>query len=80
MHTADFLHRRVRFRVNDVCVPTPAEVLDELFADEVIEGEVVDFTGNGATEHSFVVVRVGGRAPLLVVPVLKIRVVGANHG
>jgi hypothetical protein len=66
--------------VNDVCVPTPAEVLDELFADEVIEGEVVDFTGNGATEHGFVVVRVGERAPLLVVPAMKIRVVDPRHG
>jgi hypothetical protein len=55
-------------------------VLDELFADEVIEGEVVDFTGNGATEHGFVVVRVGERAPLRVVPAMKIRVVDPRHG
>ena len=80
MNAADLRHRWVRFKVNDVCVPTPAEVLNDLFGDQVIEGEVVDLTGSGLPDQLFVVVRVESLPPLLIVPIGKIRVIGRDKG
>ena len=75
LDSAVLRHRRVRFRVKDVCVPTPAEVLEDLFGAEVIEGEVVDLTGSRADRDAFVVVRVRDLPPLLVVPAALVRIV-----
>jgi len=51
--------RRVRFHVRDVHVPEPTVVLQQLHADEVLEGEVIDTTGSPSGSGVFVVIEVG---------------------
>jgi hypothetical protein len=50
----------VRFRVQDVHLPDPAAVLQELHGDEVLEGKVVDLSDSGEAGGTFVVIEVRG--------------------
>lgn len=80
MKIASVLHCRVRFRIIDVRVPTPSEVMSTLFENEMIEGEVVDYSDTSNSGSCFVVVQVRDLPPLLVVPVGKIGLIESNHG
>ncbi|PYQ46332.1 MAG: hypothetical protein DMF78_26575 [Acidobacteria bacterium] len=52
--------RHVRFRVRDVHLPAPSEVLDEMHGGDVLEGKVVDVSDNGTEAGLFVVIQVDG--------------------
>jgi hypothetical protein len=55
---ASLKHRLVRFRVRDIYIPDPLEVLNELHGNDILQGKVVDLTDSGAQEKVFVVVEV----------------------
>jgi hypothetical protein len=64
--TNELLNRWVSFTLGDVYFPEPRELALSLHREEVIRGQVVDLS-RGEGEQSFVVVRVHGFEPLLVV-------------
>ena len=63
----DLAQHRVRFLVGDVIHPRPVEILLKLFANYLLEGEVVAETSDGY--KPFLVVRVPGLAEAVIVPV-----------
>lgn len=63
----------MNFRVSDIYIPDPQEVLKDLYENSVLEGKVVDFTDSGKQENAFVVVQVEGLKNFLIVPVEKVK-------
>lgn len=66
------IDRVVHFRARDVYLPTPQEVLDELYGGKVLEGRVVDSTDSGTEHEAYVVVKVDGMKDFLIVPVERL--------
>jgi hypothetical protein len=64
--------RRVHFHIRDIHVPSPEEVLKELYGDSLVLGEVIDLTTHGSDERAFAVVKVDRISRLLIVPVDRI--------
>ncbi len=65
-------NRRVHFHIQDVYVPTPAQVLAELHGQDMVHGRIIDLSDCGAEGDSFGVVEVDGLAQPVVVPIAKI--------
>lgn len=66
------LNRFVRFKVSDVTIPGPQEVVNELYGGDIVQGKVVDITESGAKEQAFIVVKVEGMNALLILPAEKV--------
>lgn len=66
------LNRFVRFKVSDVTIPGPQEVVNELYGDDIVQGKVVEITESGALEQAFIVVKVEGMNALLILPAEKV--------
>ena len=66
------LNRFVRFKVSDVTVPGPREVVDELYGRDIVQGKVVDITESGAKEQAFIIVKVEGMNAPLILPAEKV--------
>ena len=66
------LNRFVRFKVSDVTIPGPQEVVNELYGRDIVQGKVVDITVNGAMEQAFIIVKVEGLNPLIILPAEKV--------
>jgi hypothetical protein len=73
------LNRFVRFKVSDVTIPGPQEVVNELYGRDIIQGKVVDITMSGAAEQAFIIVKVDGMNPLLILPAEKVIGITANE-
>ena len=63
---------RVRFRISDIFLATPDEVIPELSNAEELEGTVLDFSDSGLEVDVFALVEISGKRTL-VVPVKKLR-------
>jgi len=66
------LNRFVRFKVSDVTIPNPQEVVNELYGGDIVQGKVVDITVSGAMEQAFIIVKVEGMNALLILPAEKV--------
>lgn len=60
---------RVAFRIRDICVPEPAEILASLHGDSVLHGEIVDLTDSGRERRAFAVVEVEELGQCVIVPI-----------
>jgi hypothetical protein len=58
-------NRLVHFKVRDVHVPDPANVLNELYGDHILQGCVRDLTESGGRPYAVVEVE-GVSAPMVV--------------
>jgi len=67
------LDRWVNFKIRDVYVPDPAEILMKLHGDDMLQGKVIDSSDSGLQQDAFVVVEVEGLAQPVVVPMNRIR-------
>jgi hypothetical protein len=66
------LNRFVRFKVSDVAIPGPQEVVNELYGHDIVQGKVIDITESGPSEQAFIIVQVEGMKPLVIVPAEKV--------
>ena len=64
---------RVSFRISDVFLPEPSEVLASLTADNETNGVVVEFSDSGNKLRAYAVVRITPQQAVLV-PVNALRV------
>ena len=63
----------VRFRVSDVFLPSPEDLLHVPLADREIEGTIVDFSDSGLKLRAFAVVEVvNGRTMVVAVEKLTL--------
>jgi len=65
-------NRLVRFKVSDVTLPTPQEVVTELYGGDILQGKVVDITESGTEEQAFIVVKVETMKEFLILPAEKV--------
>lgn len=63
----------VDFDVQDAFIPTPAEVLMQRFAHQILQGQVMDLTPAGAPGGDYAVLRVRGVRDLVIVPCERVR-------
>ena len=66
-------NRQVNFRVSDIYIPDPQEILKELYENRVLEGKVIGLTDNGEQKNAYVVVQVEGVKNFLIVPVENVK-------
>jgi hypothetical protein len=66
------LNRFVRFKVSDVTIPGPQEVVNELYGRDIVQGKVIDITVSGTMEQAFIIVKVEGMNALLILPAEKV--------
>jgi hypothetical protein len=66
-------NRWVNFRIEDVYVPDPAQILMELHGKDLLQGKVIDVSDSGAHQEAFAVVEVEGLAQPVVVPMNRIK-------
>jgi hypothetical protein len=64
--------------MSDVFLPSPEEVLPAMVVTDEVEGTVVGFSDSGAVLRAFAVIEVVRRQEVIV-PVDKLRVIGANN-
>lgn len=69
---AFLLNRFVRFKVSDVTIPTPQEIVSDLYGGDIVQGKVVDITVSGAMEQAFIIVKVEGMNAHLILPAEKV--------
>jgi len=62
----------VRFRIRDVYLPDPKELLAGLYGNELLRGKVIDLSDSGKEEGAFAVVQVEGVQDPVIVPVTRI--------
>ena len=68
------LHNKyVRFHINDIYVPEPVEILEELHGQELLSGRIIQLSDRGPQRDAFALVEVEGLSRPVVVPVAKIR-------
>jgi hypothetical protein len=65
---------RVSFRISDVYLPEPSEVLAHLTTDLEANGVVVEFSDSGSSPQEYAVVRLTAEQSVLL-PVSAVRVV-----
>ena len=64
---------RVSFRICDVFLPEPSEVLASLTSDVEANGVVVEFSDSGSSPRAYAVVRITAQQSVLL-PVAALRV------
>ena len=67
---------RVSFKLADIFLPEPSEVLAHLTAEVEANGVVVEFSDSGSDQRAYAVVRISPQQAVLL-PVTAIRVVPA---
>jgi len=67
----------VSFRISDVYLPEPPEVLAKLTADVATEGVVVEFSDSGSRPRAYAVVRITAQQSVLV-PVSALHVLNLD--
>ncbi len=68
----DLRNRWVNFRICDVYVPDPQELLSSLYGNDLLQGKVMDLSDSGTQEKVFAVVKVEGIKDPVIVPVERI--------
>jgi hypothetical protein len=68
----ELTNRCVRFRIRDVHIPAPEDVLRQIYGDDILQGRVVGLSDSGAEEGAFAVIEVDGLGQWLIVPVARL--------
>jgi hypothetical protein len=63
----------VQFRINDVYVPEPVQILMELHGTDLLQGKIIDVSNADSPEEAFAVVEVEGLSQPVVVPMKHVR-------
>jgi hypothetical protein len=67
---AHLKNRWVNFKLREIFVPPPEEILKELHGEDILQGRVIGFTEGGTSVY--VVAEVAGLAHAVIVPVERI--------
>ena len=69
----DVRNRWVNFQINDIYIPDPGQILNELHGNDLLQGRVIDMSDGGTELEAFAVVEVEGLKQPVVVPMNRIR-------
>jgi hypothetical protein len=65
-------NRWVHFRICDVYMPDPRQLLVDLHGNDILEGRVIDLSDSGLEQEAFAVVEVDGLGQRVIVPVERL--------
>jgi hypothetical protein len=68
----------VQFRINDVYVPEPAQILMELHGQDQLQGHIMDVSVSEIQGESFAVVEVEGLSQPVVVAIKHLKEIGSE--
>jgi hypothetical protein len=63
----------VQFRISDVYVPEPAQILADLHGQDLLEGKLIDVSESDALAEAFAVVDVEGLSQPVVVAMKHVK-------
>jgi hypothetical protein len=66
-------NRWVNFKIKDVRVPEPVEILMKLHGDDLLQGRIIQLSDSGFEQEAFAAIEVEGLAQPVVVPIDSIR-------
>jgi hypothetical protein len=58
---------KVNFRISDIYIPEPTQVLMELHGKDLLEGEIIDVSDSGGQEDPYAVVEIEGVSQPVIV-------------
>jgi hypothetical protein len=64
---------QVNFRISDVYIPEPAQILMQLHGNDLLQGKIIDVSDAGGEEDAYAVVEVEGLLQPVVVPMRHTR-------
>lgn len=70
---SSWIGKTVDFNVIDAFIPTPAEVLMQRYANQIMQGRVVDMTTDATRGEDYAVLRVCGVRDFVIVPCRQLR-------
>jgi len=65
-------NKLVHFRIRDVYIPEPKELLMKLHGDDLLQGTVLDISGDPSSSELYAVLKVPNLDQQLIVPVAQI--------
>jgi hypothetical protein len=65
-------NRQVRFKVRDIHIPDPQDILMELHGDDLLQGKAVDLSDNGTQDATFVVIEVAGLSQPVIIALARL--------
>jgi hypothetical protein len=71
--TKNVRNRWVHFRINEVYIPEPAEILMQLHGKDLLQGKIIDISDNASQEDAYAVVEVEGLSQPVVVAMKHIK-------
>jgi hypothetical protein len=63
----------VQFRISDVYVPEPAQILADLHGQDLLQGKLIDISESDALAEAFAVVEVQGLSQPVVVAMKHVK-------
>ena len=69
---ANLKNRWIHFKLREIYVPPPEEILDALHGEEILQGRVVGFTEGQSGAGTYVVAEVDGLEHPVIVPLQRI--------
>jgi hypothetical protein len=66
-------NRWVNFQINDIYIPDPYQILNQLHGSDLLQGKVIDVSDGGTQLEAFAVVEVDGLKQPVVVPMNRIK-------
>jgi hypothetical protein len=66
-------NRWVNFQINDIYIPDPYQILNQLHGNDLLQGKVIDVSDGGTQLEAFAVVEVDGLKQPVVVPMNRIK-------
>jgi hypothetical protein len=63
----------VHFRISDVYIPEPAQILMQLHGKDLLQGKIIDLSDSGGQEDAYAVVEVDGISQPVVVAMKHVK-------
>jgi hypothetical protein len=65
-------NRLVHFRIRDIYIPNPEEILHTMHGNDLLQGNVLELSDHSRESEEFAIVQVDGLDQPLIVPVERI--------
>jgi hypothetical protein len=69
---------KVNFRISDIYIPEPTQVLMELHGRDLLQGEVIDACDSGGQEGLYAVIEIEGLSQPVIVAMRHLKEIGCE--
>lgn len=65
-------NRLVHFKIRDIYIPNPEEILHTMHGNDLLQGNVIELSDGSHVNEGFAIVQVGGLDQPMIVPIDRI--------